>query len=225
MGVTVAELAERLGAQLVGVPAAGAREIVAVMPAAAAGVNDVTFVTDSKHEGAAAASAAAAVLVAKPIDGLAAPQLVVEDVNAALIQVLRLFAPPLKPPVEGVDSSARLGVGVRLRIVPVETRVSDDLVDEHSRGAIRNAAVAGVDRRRRAHKISGVGSGVGSVRESGHGFISGTSRRSGTSIIEATGRRRQRQIVCRQVDLRRTAVRHHHGRRLRIDDLRDDEVG
>jgi len=114
MGVTVAELAERLGARMVGAPAEPNQEIVAVMPVDAAGATDVTFVTDAKHEAAAATSGAAAVIVAKPIEETAAPQLVVADVNAALIQALRLFAPRLKPAVEGVDASARLGVRVRL---------------------------------------------------------------------------------------------------------------
>ena len=113
MGVTVAELAQRLGARIVGA-ADSDREIVAVMPAEAAGASDVTFVTDARHERAAATSGAAAVIVAKPVEQAAAPQLVVDDVNAALIEALRLFAPRLKPPVEGVDASARLGERVRL---------------------------------------------------------------------------------------------------------------
>lgn len=114
MGVTVAQLAERLGARLVGPSAERAREITAVMPAEVACVSDVTFVTDSKHEAAAAKSEAGAVIVPAPIKGLAKPQLVVEDVNAALIQALRWFAPQLKPPVAGVDASASIGIGVQL---------------------------------------------------------------------------------------------------------------
>jgi len=114
MGVTVEELAKRLGAQIVGAPAEPGRHIVAVMPVDAAGPSDVTFVSDAKHEAAAAQSGAAAVIVARAIEGLAAPQLVVENVNAALIEALRLLAPPRKPPVEGVDASACIGVGVQL---------------------------------------------------------------------------------------------------------------
>ncbi|MBN2130700.1 MAG: UDP-3-O-(3-hydroxymyristoyl)glucosamine N-acyltransferase [Sedimentisphaerales bacterium] len=114
MGVTVAALAERLGARVVGATADPDREIVAVMPAEAAGANDVTFVTDARHEAAAARSGAAAVIVAEPVEQAAAPQLVVDDVNVALIETLRLFAPRVKPPVEGVDASARLGDRVRL---------------------------------------------------------------------------------------------------------------
>ena len=114
MGVTVGQLAERLGAE---VPDGGTgleREITGIKPAEAAGGSDVTFVTDARHEEAVAGSGAGATIVAKRIDGLAMPQLVVKDVNAALIETLNLFAPKLKPAVEGVDPSARVGVNVQL---------------------------------------------------------------------------------------------------------------
>jgi UDP-3-O-[3-hydroxymyristoyl] glucosamine N-acyltransferase len=114
MGLTVRELARRLDARLIGDPAGGDREIGAVMPADVAGAADVTFVTEAKYEAAALKSEAAAVIVARPIQGLAAPQLVVQDVNAALIRALTQFAPKCKPPAEGVDPSARLGANVRL---------------------------------------------------------------------------------------------------------------
>ena len=108
MGLTVRELAERLGARLVGTADDGTREVSAVMPADVAGAGDVTFVTDAKYEAAAAQSAAAAVIVARPIEGLTKPQLLVEDVNAALIQALNQFAPEYAPPAPGVDASARV---------------------------------------------------------------------------------------------------------------------
>lgn len=114
MGVTIAELAKRIGARLTGLSADRDREITAVMPVDAAGATDVTFVVDQKHEAGAATCGAAAVIVAKPIDGLAKPQLVVEDVNAALIQTLKYFAPKRKPAVEGVDPSACIGARVQL---------------------------------------------------------------------------------------------------------------
>jgi UDP-3-O-[3-hydroxymyristoyl] glucosamine N-acyltransferase len=55
-----------------------------------------------------------AVIVAKPIDGLSKPQLVVKDVNAALIETLNVFAPEPGPVVEGVDPWARVGTNVQL---------------------------------------------------------------------------------------------------------------
>ena len=114
MVLTITELARRLGATLAGANEGLEAEITAVQPVATAAPGDVTFVTNRKHETAAKTCAAGAVIVSQPIEGLARPQLVVENVDAALIQVLEAFAPPLKPPPEGVDASARLGQNVRL---------------------------------------------------------------------------------------------------------------
>ncbi|UCD52200.1 MAG: UDP-3-O-(3-hydroxymyristoyl)glucosamine N-acyltransferase [Phycisphaerales bacterium] len=114
MAWTIVELAQRLGATLAGGTEGLNAEITAVQPVKAATEHDLTFVADGKHEGAAKECRAGAVLVTKPIDGLAIPQLVVENVDAALIEVLGYFAPQLKPPAEGVDASARVGENVRL---------------------------------------------------------------------------------------------------------------
>ena len=141
MGLTIRELAERLGARLIGEAAEAEREVVAVMPAEAAGASDVTFVTDAKHEGAAVQSGAAAVLVAKQIQGLARPQLLVEDIHAALIQALHQFAPKRKCPVEGVDSSARIGTGVQLgRGVSIGPQV---VIDDNVRIGDRTVVLGG----------------------------------------------------------------------------------
>ena len=112
--MTVGQLAQRLGARWVGSSVHRETEITAVMPVESAGANDVSFVMDSKHEAAASRSGAAAILVGKPIEGLATLQLVVDDVNAALIQTLNDLAPKRKPVVQGIDDSARLGVDVQL---------------------------------------------------------------------------------------------------------------
>jgi len=114
MTVTIHELAERLGAVLVGAPGGAESRIEGIQPIEAAGQNDVTFVTDAKHEAALAQSRAAAVIVGKPVEGLSVPQLHVRNVNEALIATLSLFAPKLKPAPTGVDSSARIGSNVRL---------------------------------------------------------------------------------------------------------------
>jgi len=114
MNVTVAELAKRLGAELVGARTGAEKQITGVKPVEAAAGDDVSFVTGAKHEAAARNSGAAAVIVARPIDDLAIPQLVVKDVNAALIDTLSLFAPRLTPPPAGVDPSARMGANVQV---------------------------------------------------------------------------------------------------------------
>jgi len=114
MKVTIEELAKRLGAEVLGAPAERQREITGIQPVEAAGADDVTFVTDAKYAAAAARSSAAAVIVAKPLDDLPQSQLVVKDVNAALIETLNVFAPEPGPIVQGVDPSARIGANVRL---------------------------------------------------------------------------------------------------------------
>jgi UDP-3-O-[3-hydroxymyristoyl] glucosamine N-acyltransferase len=114
MGMTVRELAQRLGARLIGEDVDARREVSGVMPAESAGADDVTFVTDAKYEAAAARSAAAAVIVARPIPDMTRPQLLVADVNAALIETLDQFAPQRVPPVPGVHASACVASTVRL---------------------------------------------------------------------------------------------------------------
>jgi UDP-3-O-[3-hydroxymyristoyl] glucosamine N-acyltransferase len=112
--VTIEELAKRLKAEVLGADAGRRTPITGVQPVGTAGAGDVTFVTDAKYAAAAANSGATAVIVAKPIDGLPKLQLVVKDVNAALIEALNVFAPAPVPVVEGVDPSARIGANVHL---------------------------------------------------------------------------------------------------------------
>jgi UDP-3-O-[3-hydroxymyristoyl] glucosamine N-acyltransferase len=114
MNVTLEELAKRLGAEMLGVPAGRQQQITGIQPVEAAGDGDVTFVTDARYAAAAARSGAVAVIVAKPLASLPKPQLVVKDVNAALIATLTLFAPEPRPVVPGVDPWARVGTDVRL---------------------------------------------------------------------------------------------------------------
>ena len=109
MEVTIEQLAERLGAELVAQAGEGDKRITAVRPIEAAGESDVTFITGDKHKIALSRSRAGAILVSSPLDALSKPQLIVKNVNAALIEVLNLFAPKLKPLTEGVDPTAKLG--------------------------------------------------------------------------------------------------------------------
>ncbi len=114
MNLTVAQLAERLGAELVGDTIDTGKQIRAVGPVDAAGDNEVTFVADAKHKAAISRSHAGAVIVSEHLDGLDKPQLIVRNVNEALIETLSIFAPKLKAPTEGVDPSARLAKSVRI---------------------------------------------------------------------------------------------------------------
>ncbi len=82
MRLTVAQLAERIGAELVG---NGSGQISAVGAVEAAGDSNITFVTNDRHIAALEKSQAGAVIVSERIKGLVKPQLIVKNVNAALI--------------------------------------------------------------------------------------------------------------------------------------------
>lgn len=114
MALTLQELATRIGADVIGDQSNGRILITAVQPIAAAGNEDVTFATDARRAATAAQCQAAAVIVAQRVEGLNKPQLVVANVNAALIEAMNCFAPKLTPPAPGVDPSAHVGANVRL---------------------------------------------------------------------------------------------------------------
>lgn len=111
MRLTVAQLAERIGAALVG---DGSGQISAVGAVEAAGDSNITFVTDDRHIAALEKSRAGAVIVSERIKGLVKPQLIVKNVNAALIEALRIFAPRLKPASGEIDPTAKLGAGTKI---------------------------------------------------------------------------------------------------------------
>lgn len=124
MKLTVSQLAERLGAELAG---DGSGQISAVGSIETAGENEVAFIRGSKekpvHLGAAAdgkylsavkQSLAGAVITGMRIENLDKPQLIVKNVNAALIEALNIFAPNLKPLAEGIDPSAQVADSARI---------------------------------------------------------------------------------------------------------------
>jgi len=111
MKLTVAQLAKRIGAELLG---DGSAQIIAVGAVETAGQSDVTFITDSRHMAGLEKSRAGAVIVARRIEGLAKPQLIVENVDAVLIEVLNLFAPKFRTVVEGIDPTAKVGQNARI---------------------------------------------------------------------------------------------------------------
>jgi len=100
MMLTVAQLAQRIGAELIG---DGAAKIQAVGPVETAGKSEVTFVREGKHRAALKGSQAGAVILAERIEDLSRPQLIVKNVDVALIEALSIFAPKLQPLPEGID--------------------------------------------------------------------------------------------------------------------------
>ena len=114
MKLTIEQLAKRLGAELTGNSCEFGRKITAVSPVKAAGESEISFVTDDKHKAALRQSNAGAVIVSAPIEGINKPQLIVKNIDAALIETLRIFAPELKAPAEGIDPTARLADNVKI---------------------------------------------------------------------------------------------------------------
>lgn len=108
MELTIEQLVERLGAELAGKTDYSGSRITSVSAIEAAGETDVTFVTDEKHKAALEKSRAGAVIVSARLDGLDKPQLVVKNVNAALIEALTAFAPRLRGITAGVDPAAKV---------------------------------------------------------------------------------------------------------------------
>lgn len=70
-------------------------KIMGVNAIEAAGRTEVTFLTDDRHKSKLEQSEAAAVIVAKEVQGLGKPQLLVDNVEAGLIAALNVFAPRL----------------------------------------------------------------------------------------------------------------------------------
>jgi UDP-3-O-[3-hydroxymyristoyl] glucosamine N-acyltransferase len=114
MKLTLEQLAGRLGAELAGEAANAGVEITGVGPIGTAGETELTFVTSDKHKATLGESHAGAVIASSRIADFGGPQLIVKNVNAALIEVLNIFAPRLKAAPEGIDSTARLGDNVRV---------------------------------------------------------------------------------------------------------------
>ncbi len=114
MKITVAQLAQRLDAELVSDPGGIDRQITAVGAAEAACESDVTFITNDRHLAALENSRAGAVIVSERLGGVAKPQLIVKNVDAALIEALNIFAPKIKSVAEGIDPTAKIGQHVKI---------------------------------------------------------------------------------------------------------------
>ena len=111
MELTVKELANRLGAELIG---DGAGVIRSVGPVGSVNQATLTFLADEKHLPELKKSHCGAAIVNKTIEGFSQPQLLVKNVNAALIDALKIFSPKLRPAVPGVDPAAKIAAGVKM---------------------------------------------------------------------------------------------------------------
>jgi len=101
-GFTLGELAEALQAQLDGDPA---RVVTGVAPLETAGPDQISFLTDPRLRDAARASRAGAFLAPRDVVDLPGPTLHCATPQQALIDLVRLFHPPVSTP-PGVDRTA-----------------------------------------------------------------------------------------------------------------------
>lgn len=115
--VKLGELAEKLGAELVGEPEAGDLEVGGLGSLAQAGPEDVSFLHQASHKEAAEKSRAAALIVPGQLRELAfsfgRPLLVAGHSQLAVAKALAIFHPPHHGP-RGVHPTAVLPPGILL---------------------------------------------------------------------------------------------------------------
>jgi len=111
MELTISQLAEKLGAKLVG---SGSGKVGAVNSVALAQSNEVTFAGSKKFFPLLRQSKAGAVIIVQQIEELRMPQLIVGNVDVALVNALNLFAPKLKDVPEGIDPTAKVGQDAKI---------------------------------------------------------------------------------------------------------------
>lgn len=111
MEMSLARLAESIGARLIG---DADRSVRGVAGLDFASLDQITFVADPKYVSRLGASKAAAAIVRDYVQGIQMTQLVVDDVDRALVEALSLFAKQYEVCAEGVDPTARIGNDVSL---------------------------------------------------------------------------------------------------------------
>jgi len=111
MQFTTEELAQHLQAELKG---SGTIEINGIGPLGSATDKQVTFVAEEKYFKRLKLTKAGAVITPRKIEGISIPQLIVKDVNIALIETLKLFAPKIEAVKKGIDPSAKIGKNVKI---------------------------------------------------------------------------------------------------------------
>jgi UDP-3-O-[3-hydroxymyristoyl] glucosamine N-acyltransferase len=109
-GFTLGELAEVLHARLDGDPG---RVVTGVAPLESAEPHQISFLTDLRYRSAADASRAGAFLAPRDVRNLPAPTLGCDAPQQALIELLRLFHPPVPTPA-GVDRTAVVAPEARI---------------------------------------------------------------------------------------------------------------
>lgn len=105
MELSLKQLAEQISAEVFGNDNI---KVSSVGPVESSSDKQVTFVSSSRHMAKLCDTKAAAVIVNEQVKSIDKPQLVVKDVDTALIKTLQIFAPKLKPVAPGIDDTARI---------------------------------------------------------------------------------------------------------------------
>jgi UDP-3-O-[3-hydroxymyristoyl] glucosamine N-acyltransferase len=100
--LTTGELAERIGAKLIG---EGSARVTGVNSVGQAGPTEVCFITARKHAAPLADAKVAGVIVSESMGKVSFDQLVVDNVQVSVINALNLFAPKLTS-VSGIHATA-----------------------------------------------------------------------------------------------------------------------
>lgn len=111
MPIETDALANYLGATLIG---SGSVQIIGVSGVEFATPDKITFLSEDKYHGMLKDCRAGAIIVLHPVDNLLIPQLVVKDINRALISSLEYFTPRYSLPGAGIDPSAKVHPSVQL---------------------------------------------------------------------------------------------------------------
>jgi UDP-3-O-[3-hydroxymyristoyl] glucosamine N-acyltransferase len=138
MRTRLGELVERLGGQLAGDPNL---EVTGIAPLADAGVSHISFLSNSKFRGQAAASHAAALILSAADDAIIAPQyagarIVVPNPYVYFARAAQFFAALEEvPPAPGIDPSASIAPGTSIapsaHIGPHVTVQAGAVIGEH----------------------------------------------------------------------------------------------
>lgn len=111
MTIRAAEIAKKIGAELVGDPD---KLISGVATLLEAGEEDVAFLTNPAYKKHLATTRAAAVILAEAPEGGEGTYFVAQDPRRAFVEALRLFFPAPAPPAPGIHPSAVVGDNVQL---------------------------------------------------------------------------------------------------------------
>lgn len=162
--LSVARRAERLGAKLVGT---GSVLIKGINAIELAGPEEITFLSDLRHTAKLAKSAAAAVIVGEISRGFRGSQLVVPDVGEALIETLKIFAPPLAAPAAGVHTTAVVSPRAS---VAVDSSIGLWVVIEDFVEIVANCCV---DRAKFGNTVIGAGTKIDNLVQIAHNVVIG----------------------------------------------------